>query len=226
MTDPDTLHHYLDAWALSQPEALAETFTSTLYTVRMNGETAVLKLLKPVGIFDESPGAVALRCFNGQGAVRLLRHDERAHLLEYVTGEDLVPLVRRGEDDASSFYVPMRKSLGDKRREIADAQIAGIVRLYLERPENAVSCLFASTDFGCRKVTVERPLRLNFRSAGPNCQQKSWMTLTSHPTVCARPVPARSHRNGARKNWNRCSPLAGTGRRKTRWSRPRRFRRF
>ncbi len=105
MTDTDTLHHYLDTWALAEPEALAETFTSTLYTVRMNGETAVLKLLKPVGIFDESPGAVALRCFNGHGAVRLLRHDERAHLLEYVTGEDLVPLVRRGEDDAATVTI-------------------------------------------------------------------------------------------------------------------------
>jgi streptomycin 6-kinase len=102
---PDTLHDYLHTWSLSEPAFLAETFTSTLYTVRFNGAAAVLKLLKPVGIFDESPGAVALRCFNGQGAVRLLRHDERAHLLEYAAGDDLVPLVRRGEDDAATMII-------------------------------------------------------------------------------------------------------------------------
>ncbi|MCB9451216.1 MAG: phosphotransferase [Anaerolineaceae bacterium] len=101
----NTLHHYLNHWSLATPELLAETFTSTVYTVRADSATAVLKLLKPVGIFDESAGAVALGCFNGQGAVRLLRQDAGAHLLEYAAGDDLLPLVRRGDDDAATVII-------------------------------------------------------------------------------------------------------------------------
>lgn len=75
--------------------------------------------------------------------------------------------------DATSQWAPMRKSLGDKRREITDAQIEEITRLFLEpAPSPALPRLmpgegdvvrwFATTDFGYRKITVERPLRLNF----------------------------------------------------------------
>ena len=65
--------------------------------------------------------------------------------------------------DASSFWSPMRKSLGDKRREITDEHIAQIKKLYVEFTESKVSKIFNSTDFGYRKITVERPLRLNFQ---------------------------------------------------------------
>ena len=66
--------------------------------------------------------------------------------------------------DASSFWTPLRKNLGDKRREVSAGQIAEIVRLYLERPEGEYSKIFDQRDFGYRKVTVERPLRLNFQA--------------------------------------------------------------
>ena len=67
--------------------------------------------------------------------------------------------------DASSFWTPLRKNLGDKRREISSEQIAEIVGLYLERPDNEHSKLFDRRDFGYRKVTVERPLQLNFQAS-------------------------------------------------------------
>ncbi len=66
--------------------------------------------------------------------------------------------------DASSFHVPLRKNLGDKSREISPEQIAEIVRLYSERPESEYSKVFDARDFGYRKVTVERPLRMNFQA--------------------------------------------------------------
>ena len=66
--------------------------------------------------------------------------------------------------DASSFHVPLRKNLGKKRREISDEQIAEIVKLYRKRPDSEVSKVFDYRDFGHRKVTVERPLRLNFQA--------------------------------------------------------------
>ncbi|HEU4583181.1 MAG TPA: hypothetical protein VFS67_33200 [Polyangiaceae bacterium] len=37
------LDHYLAAWGLSDPEPLARTRTSQLYTVRWQGDTVVLK---------------------------------------------------------------------------------------------------------------------------------------------------------------------------------------
>ena len=67
--------------------------------------------------------------------------------------------------DASSFWVPLRKNLGNKRREISDEQIADIVHLYRARPDNEFSKLFDRRDFGYRKVTIERPLQLNFQAS-------------------------------------------------------------
>lgn len=103
--DPKTLTHYLETWDLSDPQPLAQTRTSHVYTVRCDGETAVLKLLTPMGAKDEFAGAVALRHFDGRGAVRLLRHDERAHLLEYADGEDLVWMAHNGGDEQSSVII-------------------------------------------------------------------------------------------------------------------------
>ncbi|MCX7865988.1 MAG: SAM-dependent methyltransferase, partial [Limisphaera sp.] len=82
--------------------------------------------------------------------------------------------------DASSFWVPMRKSLGDKRREIPPEKAWDIVKILKDfkdgdtrivekdgkREEVVVSKIFPTTHFGYRKITVERPLRLNFRASG------------------------------------------------------------
>ncbi len=67
--------------------------------------------------------------------------------------------------DASSFWTLLRKNLGDKRREISDEQIAQIAQLYRDRPESEYSKVFAASDFGYRKVTIERPLQLNFQAS-------------------------------------------------------------
>src|SRR5579883_1852393 len=58
----------------------------------------------------------------------------------------------------------MRKSLGEKRREIAEGQIGQIVALYTRFVEDENSKIFDAADFGYRKITVERPLRLNFQA--------------------------------------------------------------
>jgi type I restriction enzyme M protein len=81
--------------------------------------------------------------------------------------------------DASAFWVPMRKSLGDKRREIPWTQAQDIVKLLADfrdgdtrritkdgkEEEVGVSRIFPTTHFGFRKITVERPLRLNFQAS-------------------------------------------------------------
>ena len=81
--------------------------------------------------------------------------------------------------DATSHWIAMRRSLGDKRREISHEQATEILLLLAEgrdgakksvkrdgQPEEVtVSRVVPTTAFGYRKVTVERPLRLNFQAS-------------------------------------------------------------
>lgn len=86
--------------------------------------------------------------------------------------------------DARQFYVKMRKSLGNKRNKIGDKdegepdQIGEITRIFgnfhdgetrnfkIDGQEKTlvVSKIFDNADFGFNKITVERPLRLNFQA--------------------------------------------------------------
>jgi type I restriction enzyme M protein len=77
------------------------------------------------------------------------------------------PAARRGLlqlIDASSFWQKMRKSLGSKRKEMSDAHIAEVTRLFgdfveAEREGKPISRIFKNEDFGYRTITVERPLK-------------------------------------------------------------------
>jgi streptomycin 6-kinase len=104
MTGNHKLDHYLAAWDLSDPQFLTQTATSHIYTVTQDGETAILKLLSPSET-EEQTGALALRYFDGCGAVRLLRCDQGAQLLEYAAGDELITLVERGEDENATRVI-------------------------------------------------------------------------------------------------------------------------
>lgn len=65
--------------------------------------------------------------------------------------------------DATSFHKSMRKSLGNKRKEMTREQIAEVKRIYSEFTEGEFSKIFDNEEFGFRKVTVERPLKLKFQ---------------------------------------------------------------
>ena len=64
--------------------------------------------------------------------------------------------------DATAMHAPMRKSLGSKRKFLSEAQIAEIAKLHEAGESGVNSKVFACTDFGYRRITVERPLRLRF----------------------------------------------------------------
>jgi streptomycin 6-kinase len=102
--DNKKLHYYLATWDLSNPRFLTQTMTSQIYTVTYETKTVILKLLSPSET-DEQRGAVALRYIDGHGAVRLLRYDEGAHLMEYAAGDELVTLVKRGEDENATRII-------------------------------------------------------------------------------------------------------------------------
>lgn len=91
--------------------------------------------------------------------------------------------------DARNFWVQMEKSLGNKRRRVGDPSdekyikdpdhIAEITRIYGkftdgetraftsagQEKDLVVSKVFDNDDFGFHKITVERPLRLNFQAS-------------------------------------------------------------
>jgi len=65
--------------------------------------------------------------------------------------------------NAIDKFEPMRKSLGNKRKEITDAQIDEIAALYGQPSDADDLQIFNNEDFGYYRVTVERPLKLNFK---------------------------------------------------------------
>lgn len=67
--------------------------------------------------------------------------------------------------NAVDLFTKMRKSLGNKRNEIGDAQREEIVSVYRAFVENERSKIFDNDDFGFHQITVERPLRLNFAAS-------------------------------------------------------------
>ncbi|MBY7660611.1 SAM-dependent DNA methyltransferase [Vibrio atlanticus] len=66
--------------------------------------------------------------------------------------------VEGGDQDV--FYSAMRKSLGSKRKELTEESIETIVKTYGQFAENTFSKIFDYKEFGYRRITVERPLKL------------------------------------------------------------------
>lgn len=92
------------------------------------------------------------------------------------------PQERRGKVqliDATKHFQKMKKSLGNKRNEFNETHIEEITKLYAKYKHNAkvkvvldgqeeervCSKILDNRDFGYIKVTVERPLRLNFSAS-------------------------------------------------------------
>ena len=70
---------------------------------------------------------------------------------------------RRGQVqliDATQWYSPLRKNLGNKNCELSESDIARICDAFLGFEESEQSKIFPNAAFGYQKVTVERPLRL------------------------------------------------------------------
>ena len=91
------------------------------------------------------------------------------------------PLERRGKVqliDGTRFFEKMKKSLNNKRNEITEDQIRHLTRAYGncqdgeqaevvidgETESRVISRIFENREFGFLKVTVERPLRMNFEA--------------------------------------------------------------
>jgi len=70
--------------------------------------------------------------------------------------------------DASgeAFWKPMPKSLGNKRRKMSEEQIENVMKIYRAFEDDTnVSKIHPNEFFAYRKVTVDRPLKLNFKAS-------------------------------------------------------------
>jgi len=73
------------------------------------------------------------------------------------------PEHRRGQVqliDATKWFEPLRKNLGKKNCRLSDADVECICETFLRFEESEESKTFPNAHFGYRKVTVDRPLRL------------------------------------------------------------------
>lgn len=67
--------------------------------------------------------------------------------------------------DASDRATKMRKSLGSKRQFVSDTDQDDIVRMYGDFQASKKSKISPNEAFGYRRITVERPLKLNFQAS-------------------------------------------------------------
>jgi type I restriction enzyme M protein len=83
-----------------------------------------------------------------------------------VNGAATYKVKERGKEKEIEYFArKMRKSLGDKRNELGDEHIDKLDHLAFEFAEGQFAKVFDTNDFGYRKITVERPLRLNFQAS-------------------------------------------------------------
>ncbi len=84
--------------------------------------------------------------------------------------------------NAAGFFKKMARSLGNKRNEISNEHIADITKIYGAFKNGEYSKIFPNEYFGYTRVTVERPLRLNFQASPEQIarldQQTGFVNLT------------------------------------------------
>ena len=89
--------------------------------------------------------------------------------------------------DARDRFIKTRKSLGEKRKQISDEQIADITRLYADFTEGEQVKIFPNTAFGYQRITVERPLHLRWEVTADTMavvkEAKAWAKLSEDDRV-------------------------------------------
>ncbi|PRP99656.1 type I restriction-modification system subunit M [Enhygromyxa salina] len=169
----------------------------------------MLSKMKP----PEQGGSRLAIVFNGSplftGAAESGESEIRRHLLEHDLLEAIValpdqmffntgintyiwvvtnrkPAARRGKVqliNGVNYFQKMRKSLGDKRKELGPQhieQLTGLFRAFEDGPDVKI---FANEDFGFRRITVERPLQLDFQASPERLarleDERAWQGLAS-----------------------------------------------
>jgi len=97
--------------------------------------------------------------------------------------------------DARSFWEPMPRSLGKKRKQIAEPQREEIVRLHHAFENGQFSRVFPAAAFGYRRLAIERPRRVRYGVTEDTLHalsaNKSFQNLVSPPRRVADPAGYR-----------------------------------
>jgi type I restriction enzyme M protein len=109
---------------------------------------------------------------------------KRENKVLLVNGAATYKVKERGKEKEIEYFArKMRKSLGDKRNELGDEHIEKLDHLAFEFAEGQFAKVFDTNDFGYRKITVERPLRLNFQASAERIarleEQTAFMNLAT-----------------------------------------------
>ena len=101
--------------------------------------------------------------------------------------------------DATQWFKPLRKNLGQKNCELSDEDTQRICDTFLAFKETEQSKIFPNAAFGYWKVTVERPLRLKGIDPGRTYASKEIKALreTADRAEDEQPVITKIHKKGA-----------------------------
>jgi type I restriction enzyme M protein len=101
--------------------------------------------------------------------------------------------------DATAWFKPLRKNLGKKNCELADADIDRICETFLAFKETPESKILPNAAFGYWKVTVERPLHLKGADVGRTYSPKEFKALKdgAERDGDAPPIIRKIHKKGA-----------------------------
>ncbi|MFB2727423.1 N-6 DNA methylase [Shewanella mangrovisoli] len=134
------------------------------------------------------------------------------------------PAERKGKVlliNASDMHSSMRKSLGSKRKFLDDDAINTIVDLYSRYEQSPIAKIFNTTDFGYRRITVERPLKLAFyphdaERLNSLQQQNAWAKLDAElqqgilSALAAMPQDKYLSRDGFKKAFSKAFAAVST----------------
>ena len=100
--------------------------------------------------------------------------------------------------DATQWYVPLRKNLGQKNCELSEPDRRRIVDTFLAFRETVHSKIFPNEAFGYWKVTVERPLRFVGTESDRvyNAKEIREIKATAERSEDAPPLIKKIHRHG------------------------------
>lgn len=96
------------------------------------------------------------------------------------------------EEVENVFYQAMRKSLGSKRKELTEKSIETIVKTYGQFVENDFSKIFDYQEFGYRRITVERPLKLAFEVKKDNFEAYNQDYIKRNTTKAKKGEPEKN----------------------------------
>ena len=101
--------------------------------------------------------------------------------------------------DATQWFTPLSRSLGQKRCELSDTDIQRITQAYLRFEQTEQAKIFHNAAFGYWKVTVERPLRIAgiepervYKAAEIRTLRKEGQRDENAPPIIKKRHPART----------------------------------